>query len=251
MILLLMLVLFFVVFFVIVVIAAIRQKKVEPMNAAEEINMPIHFDSSERNKIIAYTYLAGWVIKKNAKSSENKINFVHDYFKQVFKQVDVEIGVELTNALKYSTNIRSIARWVLKRMGSGEERLNLVNFLIELSFVDGDIIDREVVAITRFSELIGVHIGYVEKTIFNRRKMIYEDDTATFIWVKNSAYHIKKAYLILQLEENASQIEIKRAFRKLAARYHPDKFQDANEEDQLAATQKFLEIKEAYDYLLN
>jgi hypothetical protein len=151
----------------IIVIAAMRQKKVEPLNAAEEINMPIHFDSSERNKIIAYTYLAGWVIKKNAKSSENKVKFVHNYFKQVFKQVDVEIGVELTNALKYSTNIRSIARWVLKRMGSGEERLTLVNFLIELSFVDGDIIDREVVAITRFSELIGVHIGYVEKTIFN------------------------------------------------------------------------------------
>lgn len=240
------------VFIVIVVIAAIRQKKVEPINVAEEINMPIHFDSSERNKIIAYTYLAGWVIKKNAKSSENKINFVHDYFKQVFKQVDVEIGVELTNALKYSTNIRSIARWVLKRMGSGEERLDLVNFLIELSFVDGDIIDREVVAITRFSELIGVHIGYVEKTIFNRRKMIYEDDdAATFVWLKNSAYHIKKAYLILQLEENANQQEIKRAFRKLAARYHPDKFQDATQEDQKAATKKFLEIKDAYEYLLN
>lgn len=237
---------------VVVVIGAIRQKKIEPINVREEINMPIHFDSSERNKIIAYTYLAGWVIKKNAKSSENKINFVHAYFKQVFKQVDVEIGVELTNALKYSINIRSIARWVLKRMGSGEERLNLVNFLIELSFVDGDIIDREVVAITRFSELIGVHVGHVEKTIFNRRKLIYEkEENGNFIWIKNSSYHIKKAYLLLQLEEDASQIEVKRAFRKLAARYHPDKFQDVSEEERLAATQKFIQIKEAYDFLMD
>jgi DnaJ-class molecular chaperone len=81
--------------------------------------------------------------------------------------------------------------------------------------------------------------------------IIYEDESANFVWIKNSAYHIKKAYLILLLEENASQQEIKRAFRKLASRYHPDKFQDAAVEDQIAATQKFLEIKEAYDYLMD
>ncbi|HLU87528.1 MAG TPA: J domain-containing protein [Taishania sp.] len=51
----------------------------------------------------------------------------------------------------------------------------------------------------------------------------------------------KKYYSILELHEHASEAEIKRQYRRLALRYHPDK----NNGDQ----SKFLEIKEAYEYL--
>ncbi|NLB30345.1 MAG: DnaJ domain-containing protein, partial [Alcaligenaceae bacterium] len=51
-------------------------------------------------------------------------------------------------------------------------------------------------------------------------------------------------YESLGLGKNASEDEIKKAFRKLAMKYHPDRTQGDKE-----AEEKFKTIKEAYDVL--
>lgn len=54
----------------------------------------------------------------------------------------------------------------------------------------------------------------------------------------------KDYYAVLGLEKGASDDEIKRAFRKLAIKYHPDKNQGNKE-----AEEKFKDINEAYQVL--
>jgi len=56
----------------------------------------------------------------------------------------------------------------------------------------------------------------------------------------------KDYYTILWVSENASQEEIKKAFRKLAMQYHPDR---APEEKKKEYERKFKEINEAYQVL--
>ena len=53
----------------------------------------------------------------------------------------------------------------------------------------------------------------------------------------------KDYYKILGVSENADKSEIKKAYRKLAIKYHPDK----NPEEQAAF--KFKKIQEAYETL--
>ena len=53
-------------------------------------------------------------------------------------------------------------------------------------------------------------------------------------------------YKILELDRNASEKDIKKAYRKLAMKYHPDKNQNNDEED---ASEKFKQIAEAYEIL--
>ena len=54
----------------------------------------------------------------------------------------------------------------------------------------------------------------------------------------------KDLYEVLGVAKNASDDEIKKAYRKLAMKYHPDRNPDNKE-----AEEKFKEIQKAYDVL--
>ena len=56
----------------------------------------------------------------------------------------------------------------------------------------------------------------------------------------------KTYYEILEVEKDASEQEIKLAYRRLAKKYHPD----LNQHDP-KAKEKFIEIKNAYDTLID
>jgi curved DNA-binding protein CbpA len=56
---------------------------------------------------------------------------------------------------------------------------------------------------------------------------------------------VKDHYQVLGVARDASQDEIKKAFRSLALRYHPDR----NPQDQQEAEEKFKEINAAYEVL--
>ncbi len=59
----------------------------------------------------------------------------------------------------------------------------------------------------------------------------------------------KDPYTILGVQRNASFEEIKKAYRRLANIYHPDKVSHMGEEFQSLAEKKFKEIQEAYQKL--
>lgn len=56
-------------------------------------------------------------------------------------------------------------------------------------------------------------------------------------------------YEVLGVAKNATADEIKKAYRKKAIQFHPDKYSDKPEAEQKAAEEKFKEAAEAYDVL--
>ena len=59
----------------------------------------------------------------------------------------------------------------------------------------------------------------------------------------------KNYYDILGVKKDASKDDIRRAFKKLSVKYHPDKHINDSEEDKKKAEEKFKEINEAYETL--
>ncbi len=57
----------------------------------------------------------------------------------------------------------------------------------------------------------------------------------------------KRAYLILEIEETASVEEVKKAYRTLVKKHHPDKLQHLSEAQLKGANDKFLQIQAAYE----
>jgi CheY-like chemotaxis protein len=66
---------------------------------------------------------------------------------------------------------------------------------------------------------------------------------------KSSYHDIKNPYVILNISRNATQEEIKRAYRRMAAEYHPDKTAHLGREIQELAYKKMKSINEAYELL--
>lgn len=212
-------------------------------------SMPVSIRWSNKNMQIAYLYLAGWLLRKNASDSKDKIQFIKSYFVREFGEFHSENRAELVNAMKHNTNIRSVSNWILHYLKEGTERTKIIDFLFEIAKVDGQIIDREFVAIVRLAELIGVRASYIEKKLkeFNDQKFRTYNESRVF---DGAGEKRTKALLELQLTEGYTENQLKRAYRKMAKRYHPDAQKSQSLEDKRMTNEKFLQIQEAYEYLL-
>ena len=57
----------------------------------------------------------------------------------------------------------------------------------------------------------------------------------------------KQYYKILDLTSSASDSEVKKAYRKMAMKYHPDKLSELSQAQQKMGKEKFLKVQEAYE----
>ncbi len=61
----------------------------------------------------------------------------------------------------------------------------------------------------------------------------------------------KQYYSVMELPDNSSEDEVKRQYKKLAIKYHPDKNGNKPQEEQDICAEKFKKISEAYEILTN
>ena len=54
-------------------------------------------------------------------------------------------------------------------------------------------------------------------------------------------------YKILEIDPNATNDEVKKAYRRMAMKFHPDKVSTLGEEVQHAAKEKFQKVNQAYE----
>ncbi|VAV85970.1 DnaJ-like protein DjlA, partial [hydrothermal vent metagenome] len=57
------------------------------------------------------------------------------------------------------------------------------------------------------------------------------------------------AYKILEIDKTATDSEIKKAYRTMAKKYHPDKVMHLGKEHQKGAEEKFRQVQGAYEQL--
>lgn len=110
-----------------------------------------------------------------------------------------------------------------------EVRVQLLHYLFGIARADGHVSNTESDVIRRIADMMGVSPMDFESV----RNMFYRD--------------VNSDYKVLGIEPTATDEEVKKAYRQMAVKFHPDKVAQMGEEYQKGAKEKFQKIQEAYD----
>jgi DnaJ like chaperone protein len=112
-------------------------------------------------------------------------------------------------------------------------KLELLHLLFNIAYADGEVVASELATIQRIANL------------FRIDRLDFESIKAPYLKQIDRDW----AYKSLEIEPSATNEEIKKAYRRMAMKYHPDKVNDLGEDVKKSATEKFRSVNEAYESL--
>lgn len=128
-------------------------------------------------------------------------------------------------------------------------RTNLMQMFMEIlistAMADGRLHDQESSAITYIGQQLGFNPSYIQQLL----NMVGAQ--SHFTGTAQSAASIDDAYTVLGVDKNTSDVDLKKAYRRLMSQHHPDKLvaKGMPEEMIKLANEKTHEIKAAYELI--
>ena len=178
--------------------------------------------------MIAILVLFAKIMKADGQLLKSELDYVKRFLKQQFGvQQTKEFMTLFKDILEQEYPLKDVCRQIQRSMDH-PSRLELIHVLFGLSAADGHVHPDEVRVIQTIANYLNI----------NARD--YESIKAMF--AKDEAAH----YKILEIEKTASDKDVKKAYRKMANKYHPDKVMHLGEEMQNLAEEKFKAVNDAY-----
>jgi len=183
--------------------------------------------------------LSSLVIKSDGKIVKAELEYVKKFFVNTFGVQKANEYFEVFNKLNkqsLSSQLRPVCLQ-LKSYVNHASRLQIIHFLFGVSASDNDIHPSEI-------ELINRIAGYL-----NINQYDFESIQSMFL-AEGSTNSLDKWFAILEIDKNASDIEIKKAHRKMVTKYHPDKLQGVSDDIVKLAEEKFLLVQQSYENIM-
>lgn len=179
--------------------------------------------------MVSLIVLTASVMKADGVVKKAELDFVKQYLNRSFGQEAATDAIRmLRDILKQEIPVSEVSRQVGQHLDYSS-KLQLLHYLFGISSADGHTHIKEVEVILLISNYMGIRTSD-----FNSIKAMFYSDT-----------HV--AYSILGISPEATNEEIKKAYRKMAVEYHPDKVSYLGEEVQKSAKEKFQKLTDAYE----
>lgn len=178
--------------------------------------------------------LCSIVIRADGSVSQRELDYVRQYFLSTYGKEKANAIFRTFNEInkKHEISAQRICAFLNQRTRY-EVRLQLLHFLFGIAQADGSVSNPEVDKIREIA-------GYLRVALRD-----FESIKAMFIKAANNAYKI------LEIEKDASDDEVKKAYRTMAKKYHPDRVNTENEAIKRGAEEKFKEVQKAYEEIQN
>ena len=197
------------------------------------IQQPTNRNTAEADFKMSLLVMIACVMKADGKVQKSELDTVKRFLVSNFGEEGALEALQiLKRMLDQPINETEVAMQINRYMNYSA-KLQLVHLLFDIAVSDGDIHQSELLVIERISSVFGL-------------------SSADFVALK--APYFKNvdhnwAYKTLEIDTDASNDEIKKAYRRMAMKFHPDKVNDLGEDMKKSATEKFRSINEAYESL--
>lgn len=173
--------------------------------------------------------LVAAVMKADGRVVKAELDYVKSFFRQQFgEETAAEALLMLRDLLKQDIPLADVCRQIRNNM-EYSSRLQLMHMLYGISLSDKRIDPREIQAIESISTYLNISVKDRESI----KNMFIPS---------NDAY-----YRILEISPEASNEEVKKAYRKMARKYHPDMVSHLGDDFKEVAHEKFRKVNEAYE----
>ncbi|NQY10215.1 MAG: TerB family tellurite resistance protein [Flavobacteriales bacterium] len=173
--------------------------------------------------------LSAAVMKADGKVLKSELTFVKDFFTRQFgADTTTEQMLLLKEILKQDIPLQDVCLQIKANMDYAA-RTQLMHYLFGIAQADGSIDNSEIDIIVTISNYMGIS------------RLDFESIKAMFV------KSVDRDYKVLELDPECTDLDVKRAYRKMATKFHPDKVSHLGEEHQKAAKEKFQKISESYE----
>ena len=179
----------------------------------------------------ALLVLVACVMKADGHVKRSELEVVKSFLLRNFGE---ETGKEALQVLKrileQDIDVDAVTRQVSHNVNYST-KLEIIHLLLDVAHADGEIADSELNVITRISNIF----------------LLTDDDLQSLLALYGKGKDPDWAYKALEIDRSATDDDVKKAYRRMAMKYHPDKVASAGEDVKQKATEKFRAINEAYE----
>jgi len=177
--------------------------------------------------------LVACIMKADGQAQKSELAVVKRFLVSNFgEQGALDALAILKNLLSQNINETEVAQQIGQHMNYSS-KLELLHLLFDIAFADGEVMPSELATIERIAQ------------IFRIDRLDFVSLKAPYLKQKDFNW----GYKTLEIEPTATDEEIKKAYRRMAMKYHPDKVNNLGEEVKKSATDKFRSVNEAFESL--
>jgi len=178
--------------------------------------------------VMSLLVLVAAIMKADGKVMRSELDFVKQFLVRNFGEASASEAIQLLRDLLNQTiPVKDVCRQIERNMNYSA-RLQLLHFLYGIAESDSQIVREELDLIAFMAKEMGISQA--------------DSDSIKAMFFQDTGF----AYTILEITPEASDDEIKKAYRRMAMKFHPDKLTHMGEEFQLAGQDKFKKVNEAY-----
>ena len=179
----------------------------------------------------ALLVLVACVMKADGHVRRSELDVVKSFLLRNFGEEDGKEALQLLKRiLEQDIDVNAVAQQVSRNVNYST-KLEIIHLLLDVAHADSVIDNAELAMITRIANIF----------------LLTDADLQSLLALYGKGKDPDWAYKALEIERSATDDEVKKAYRRMAMKYHPDKVASAGDEAKQAATEKFRAINEAYE----